>query len=155
MNLRNKDMSCIKDHLIQKYIDGEATFKEVLFIKDHITHCERCAAKIEHQRELSNWVKREINLLSVPQTQIPEFVIVRGPRKHFISTGRFVYSAAAACLLLFILVFFNTREEEKINEVTMISDYASDVDANRPVSQQELSIYIIDQHGNYAEYFVQ
>ena len=68
-------MNCINDDIIQKYIDGEATPKEVALIEKHIFNCEKCAANIDKQERLEAGVKKEINLLVDESKKIQKIVI--------------------------------------------------------------------------------
>ena len=147
-------MSCIKIDIIQKYIDGEATLDEVVRIENHILTCEKCAAKVEQQRRLAGGVKRAINLLTEDTVEIPAIAVPNGhSKKHFFSAGRIVAILAAACILLFIVVISHKKNSENQSVIIIEPGFASDIDANLPVSQQSLVITIIDSEGNVSEYF--
>ena len=147
-------MKCIDDVLIQKYIDGEATQKETDFIENHIKLCSVCAENIEKQKELAVYLKREVNRLvgNEKTITIPEFVLpaaqVKPVRRKI---KNWAYSAAAVCLLLFAATYFSFQEEPKQPEYVFLFDIETEFDANKPISQQEMTITIIDLNNNTIE----
>ncbi|MCX6333163.1 MAG: zf-HC2 domain-containing protein [Bacteroidia bacterium] len=148
-------MSCIHDDIIQKYIDGETNREEVAFIENHIATCKKCGLKIENQRRVAASVKKAINLLAKDSLEIPEFAIPSRPvKKPSLTIKRFSYIITAACILLFVIVITNKKEMKSQVEITRDTDFAMDIDANRPVSQFPLVINIVDADGNIYEYFI-
>ena len=148
-------MICINDELIQKYIDGEASPKEVSLIENHIATCNNCVKRIENQRILSASLKKAINLLSKDTIEIPKFKIpTKRNKKHYLTPKSLYYSIAAACILVFVLVI--TQKEEMKNDYEIMIEIGSimDVDANRPVSQFPLVINTIDSKGNISEQII-
>ena len=67
-------MSCIKEGLLQKYIDGEATPKEVSNVMKHVTVCKTCAERIAAQKKLAEKIKNAINLISDENVEASSFV---------------------------------------------------------------------------------
>lgn len=148
-------MICINDDIIQKYIDGEATAQEVLFIENHIASCNKCVIRIENQRRLSNYVKKAINLLSKDTIEVPKLEIPsKNIKRHFLTPKRLYYTIAAACVLLFVIVIAQRKEIKNDDEIIVEIGSVMDVDANRPVSQLPSFISIIDSKGNISEYFI-
>lgn len=150
-------MSCIKDDLIQKYIDGEATKKEISLIEEHLTGCERCSEKVDHQRNLANRVKKEINLLTAGRIEIPAFISSPGPVKKNLSTDRrLIYIFSAACILLFILFITHKKEPKIDNDIIVTQFYDWDnYNANQTLSQQPLVIHFFDSKGDVNKYFIE
>jgi hypothetical protein len=148
-------MRCIKNDLIQKYIDGETSPKEVVLIEKHIEICEKCTAKVDEQRKLSSVIKKAINLLSEKTAGIPVFIMpVEGNKKRYFTVRKLVYVVSAACILLFISIISLKKEPENHTEIILIEPvFAPEFDANLPVSQQQIVITIIDSKGNRTEYF--
>jgi hypothetical protein len=147
-------MSCIKKAIVQKYADGEASPAEVAKIEKHIAACEKCAAMVDHQRKLASVIKKAVNLLSEETMEIPKILLPSEPAKrHFITVRRIIYMAAAACILLFILILRHKKEPERQAEIILLEPgFSPEFDANRPVSQQQIVITIIDAEGNRSEY---
>lgn len=141
-------MKCISEELIQKYIDGEATTKEIAHIESHISTCKQCAEKIENQTLFAKNIRQKIRLLNEKEVAIPDFVKPNvSPRKSSQKIlKRFAYtiSVAAACII-FAWIFIPQHHEPKPkNDLIFIYDIDGDFDANRPISQQDFSIYVVE-----------
>ncbi len=149
-------MSCIKNDLIQKYNDGEATPKEIALIEKHIVNCEKCALKVDDQQKLATGVKKAINLLAEDTIEIPNIVMSPSrSKKRFITGKRLIYSISAACIILFVLFITHNKEAEIENEIVFTLSFEWDYDANRTISQQQMVINIIDPEGYITEYFIE
>ncbi len=148
-------MSCFKKDIIQKYIDGECTASEAAQIEKHLADCESCSAKVDFQRRLASGIKKAINLLSqenkgIPAISVPDKVI----RKRFLAVNRLAYTVAAACIIVFVMILTHKKEPGNQAEIIMIEPgFATEFDANRPVSEQQMIMTIIDSEGNKTEYF--
>ena len=148
-------MSCIHDDIIQKYIDGETNPKEVTLVENHIAICKKCELKIENQRMLAISVKKALNLLAKDSTEIPEFTIPsRHIKKPSLTIKRFSYIIAAASFLLFVIVITKKKALKSQNEIIPETNFATEIDANRPISHFPLVINIIDADGDIYEYFI-
>jgi len=148
-------MKCINDELIQKYIDGEASVREVGRIEKHIANCSLCAQKVEEQRTFAGAVKRNINNMGRRPVIIPEFIApVTSIRRINIKT--YLYAVSAACVIFLVIFLFhdhNKNESKNDNkEIRMIYGLEGDYDSNRTVSQQEMVIMMIDSNGKITEY---
>jgi len=143
-------MKCIDDELIQKYIDGEAHSEEVLRIEKHVASCPQCARKIEEARAFSDGIKRKIGHWGRQPVVIPEFVMpVTGKRKLNVKIKHYIYAVSAACAIFLIVSLFPGQKSEK--EIRLMYNFDGDFDANRPVSEQEMSIIMIDADGRIVE----
>jgi len=148
-------MSCINSELIQVYIDGEATPKQVLMIEKHIAFCRKCAERINHQQKLASGVKSAVHLLTEDAVQIPQMAIHQGAVKKRSITGKnLIYIISAACILLFIFINIPNKTPADLNEITIVSGNEWEVDANRPLSGQQLILNVIDTEGNVTEYLI-
>jgi len=147
-------MSCIKKDIIQKYIDGEATPKEVAMVNEHAMNCEICVQKINHQKQLAIRLKKAINLSVGDAKDIPMLKIAIAPaKKHFLTKRKMIYSISAACLLSFVVFICRNENVPEIqNQVTFVHCLGNEVDANRPVTDQPIIINVIDEKGNITEY---
>jgi predicted anti-sigma-YlaC factor YlaD len=148
-------MSCIKKDLIQKYIDGETSPAELIQVENHIAECEKCAARTDHQKRLAQRVRITLNRLSEETIHVPSIIMPAKPVKNrLITVRRFIQLAAAVCILLFIIIISQRKEPEKHAEIILTEPgFAPEFDANRPVSQQQIVITIINSEGNKSEYF--
>ncbi len=146
-------MSCIKDKTIQKYIDAEASREEIIRIEKHIAMCERCAQKINHQKDLAQFIKSTINLLSENDPEIREIKISTDTvKKKLHSRKSYIYSIAAACILLIVLFTYRNKRPEYPYETTVVNNFDWEVDANKTITQQQLVLQVIDPEGNITEY---
>jgi len=144
-------MKCISEELIQKYIDKEATVAEVTYINNHISGCTDCSQKIEKHQESANNIKRLIGLLDEKEIDIPGFKIP-DPQKHILPSKLkiFMYSAAAACILIFFLILTPGQKDDI--GIIYSYDLESEFNANLPVSEQDMEIQIMDSEGNLLTY---
>ena len=146
-------MSCIKVDMIQHYIDGESTPNNAATIEQHIADCKRCAEAVMHQKRLSAGVIHALNHLTTETNDVPAFVRPETHiNKRFTTLKKIVYSVAAACILLFVFLFLHKKETPSTYQITYIQSFGQNVDANKPITQQELVINIIDENGNVTEY---
>jgi len=148
-------MNCIKDYIIQKYIDGEASQSEILLVENHTITCEKCAEKVDYQRRLAELIKKGINLLEIDSVEIPGFFIPSKTINSKPSSNRILfYIVAAASVLVFMFVIRPKIETSRQQENSVELGYTMEVDANLPVSKLPMIINMIDSEGNVTEYFI-
>jgi predicted anti-sigma-YlaC factor YlaD len=148
-------MNCIKDEIIQKYIDGEAAPAEISLIENHIASCSKCASRIENHRRLSAAFKKAVTQLSKETIEVPEFEIPsKSTKQHSFSYTRLFYIVAAASILLIVIVLARKKEIKAGDEIKIEIGSVMDVDANRTVSQLPLIISVVDSDGNISEYYI-
>lgn len=148
-------MNCIKEYLIQKYIDCEASTEEATQIENHISNCNKCFSRIEDRRILAYHVKNAIIQIQEDTIEIPRFEIPsRSLKKHILSGKRLYYIIAAASILLFIIFIAQKKEHFKDDEMIFETGSALYVDANRTPSDFPLVINIIDAKGNISEHLI-
>ncbi|MBN1791850.1 MAG: zf-HC2 domain-containing protein [Bacteroidales bacterium] len=148
-------MSCIKKGTIQKYIDGECTLSETVQIERHLADCKKCSVNVEYQRKLASGLRKALSLLSQESKGIP---IINVPdktaRTRLLTVRRLAYILAAACIILFVVIISQKKEPENQAEIIMIEPgFATEFDANQPVSDQQMIMTIIDSEGKKTEYF--
>ena len=147
-------MKCIDDELIQRYIDGETDFQETVEIERHTADCSPCTLKIEEQRAFADAVKRQLENWNSQPVVIPEFVAPAVNKRNLnIKIRRYIYAASAACAA-FLLFFLISEHYEQNREDEMLLIYSFDgvFDSNKPVSQQEMNMIMMDTHGKVVEY---
>ena len=136
-------MKHIDNILIQKYIDGELTEKEIQAIELHLADCASCRRKVDDQRAFSEKVKHSLENPVPDKIEIPPFSI----KEETVSKDRavriaIISSLATACAvaLLFVIVnLVNSRPKpiEPFYDYYSIEEY----DANKPFSEQKFAFY--------------
>ena len=150
-------MKCINNELIQKYIDGETSSQETVKIEKHLTECTQCLKKIENQKVFVYVVKNELGHVKQPVI-IPDFIIPvsQKHRLYNIKVKHFIYAVSAACAILlavFLLPALNKKNEQyNLNTVHLIYTFEGDFDSNKPMTQHEMVIKIIDSNGKIVTY---
>jgi predicted anti-sigma-YlaC factor YlaD len=144
-------MKCLREELIQKYIDKETSGKEEALINKHLAECQECRDKIEDYQRSLDAIKKAISLLDENEIEVPGFEKPLLPKKNIRSIFKaMLYPAAAACILVILLVFLQKEKTEV--EMTYSYDLANEYDSNLPVTDQEMVIQIIDSEGNIIKY---
>jgi hypothetical protein len=147
-------MKCIKDWIIQKFIDGEASPDEVVLIKAHLEDCPSCRQEVEYQRKVSEGVRSALKKLEGEYIAEPEQYDNHVGRGRRISMRRkvvFGFIAACASILVLILTIDREPEEEFLPVQYMEWDY----NANQPISNQDLVIQVLDSRGSLTEYIIE
>ena len=147
-------MTCIDERLLQKYIDGECNKDEVIVVKKHISDCSVCLQKLAEKEKVSAEIKRAINTLEIENIEIPVFNYTKSTsgRNNF---KLIIYSLVAACILLFVLLFVDRKNDFHQKEIIIVQSIPREVDANRPAGEQELIIEVYDGKGHRSEYNIQ
>ncbi len=146
-------MSCIDDELIQKFIDEEATAQEVKLINQHISACRVCAEKIDQQKKLAVRIRKTIDLLVEDEIELPKFNYpAQNNRPVNTIVRRFLYVLSAACVLFFAIWVSDNGQQKEKEEVVFYYNVDWEFDANKPVSDQQMIINVIDADGNVLEY---
>ena len=146
-------MNCIKDKTIQRYIDAESSPEEVVRIEKHMATCEKCAQKVDYHKKRAVFIKSVINLLSEGDPEMRKMTLPSDTAKKTPYTGkRYIYSIAAACILLIVLFTYHDKRTEYPYETTIVNNLDWEIDANRTITQQKLVLQVIDPEGNIIEY---
>ena len=143
-------MKCIDDELIQRYLDSETDAREVERIEKHVAVCASCARNIEQQRIFADGIKKAIGQWGRQAVVIPEFVAPVARKRKI---RHYIYAVSAACAVLcfvFLLPERNRQNQEK--EIYLIYGFDGDFDANRTISQQNMTIMLVDANGRIVEY---
>ena len=147
-------MKCIDDELIQRYIDGEINAQEADRIEKHLTVCSQCARNIDEQRLFVDGIKKAIGHCNKQPVIIPEFVVpVARKRRLNIKIRHYIYAVSAACAVLcFVFLLPERNRQNREKEIHLIYGFYGDFDANRTISQQEMTIILVDANGRIVEY---
>jgi hypothetical protein len=145
-------MDCISEGLIQAYIDGEVSQEEKKLIEAHASVCKNCQQKIDEQQKVSSRIVNAVNLLA----NYPINVEYKIPSKvNRFPLKKLVYIATAACILFFAIVFFKNGDKATAAHPEIYYEIDCSVDANLPITDQELMIHIYDVDDNQTDYSIQ
>ena len=148
-------MKCIDDEIIQKFIDGETDERETNRVSDHLATCSLCVRKVEAHRAFAETIKKEFGKMGKEPTVIPPFIIPT-VQKHKRSAKIWyaISAVAAACAIFAVFFLRHEREESSYQNKTLQMQYGfdGDFDSNKTVSQQEMTIIIIDACGKVIDY---
>jgi predicted anti-sigma-YlaC factor YlaD len=145
-------MKCIDNELIQKYIDGETKLQETDLIEKHVAHCSKCVQNIKEQKTFAENIKLKIRQLDKQPVFIPEFVKPDAQKRDLnLKIRHIVYAVSAACAI-FLFVFLLPKQSKE-TDFLMIYCLEGDFDSNKPFSQQEMVIKIIDSNGKIVDYY--
>ena len=145
-------MDCLSDEIIQMFIDGELPGEERELLAFHVQGCEVCAKRISEQQELALGCRESINSLVGDPSEIPGFdhpnkMSVLSKRTRY----RIIFPLAAASILVFFFLLPSDEPAEDLTEIIGLSRFSGEIDANLPVSDQELEISFYDEHGKMIE----
>ena len=157
MKWKDKNSKCISEKMIQMYIDNEIDAFEKTGMEKHFAECKKCNRKLyEHKKMIADF-KLSISLVNIDSIDIPEFKHEKAPeisrKKHRLFYWK--WAAAAVILIassLFIHKKINTNSQNDVQYI--IFDMSSEVDANKPLHEQSMSIYIIDKSDKKMEHFI-
>ncbi len=152
-------MNCIKEGLIQRYIDAEVDAGESEQIERHLAVCHTCAGLVYEQKRLALSMKNALNELAAEPVVVPPFVVPTKKKTAFRSSQRkLIFGLAAACLVAFFVLVWNHNQNEKLSlddEIIILGQTDWPMDANQPIGQQGMKINLIDPEGNITEYVLQ
>ena len=145
-------MKCIDDELIQKIIDGETDSQETTLIEKHLAECAPCVRNVEEQRAFACVIKNKIESWGSQPVIIPRFINpVSRKNKLNLKIRHYIYAVSATTAVLLFLFLFPERNELHPNTLHLIYSFDGDFNSNRTVSQQEMTIRVIDADGNTIE----
>jgi len=152
-------MTCFKDDILQKYLDKETSFDENLTMDEHLNHCTDCAKRMEQLLVRAMRIKKLIHSLGDENKEesIKPLPLVFAGKKAIIHTKngwnplkRLFFGVGAACLLALIFIYTPKAYPEKSQNVLLMQQDFVEIDANKPYSEQETTITVIDPDGNVS-----
>ena len=148
-----RDDGCLKDEFLQQYIDGELNDNQLEEIKNHLAECSNCKLRLGTQKEIIEELKSEFNSLNIEHVGIPEFSPLKKSDIHARFKKRYFQWSAAAILLLLISVFTVKKlvNSEKTEKTYIVYELDNETDANKPWSEQPMSLYIFDDSGKMLD----
>lgn len=141
-------MNCLRDEQIQMLIDGEFPIEDQHHADMHLHDCDTCRGRLAEQRELALSCKAAIGSLDDELTDIPGFVQTKN--KKALSKKalyRIIYPLAAASILFFFLSLPFNKNNEDGPEIFGLSNVSGEIDANLPISDQEIEISFYNENG--------
>lgn len=139
-------MSCLDEGMIQSYIDGELTGKELSDVEFHITSCKHCFAQWKQQEQRKNSVL-EIMQNATDSVETPSFkapVPLIQPARN----RRVWMKVSAACVFLILLLTTYQSQEKDQKEIFFYPEWQEEVDANLPITQQSFTITYFESSSN-------
>lgn len=146
-------MTCIKDPILLHYLDGELRPGKRLRVEKHLKECTDCTERLELMRLRSSRIKDLLKDLSFEKAVRPSLAWLSNPKDRLPDKSlrtwkkKLIYGVAACALLLVCLYPFRhilVNPHQMIHLQAMILE----VDANRPFTDQETVITVIDSDGN-------
>ncbi len=145
-------MNCFSEDFIQKYVDGESTESEASMVENHTAECIECKMSIERQKQRSIKLKKALNELVDEIPEMPKMpTFTNQGRQHVSFKRKLVYGMAAACILLLLIFVIGRQQTNNRNDMMLYHSLDFEVDANKPITDQELIMYVIDENGNITK----
>ena len=147
-------MKHLDEELIQKYIDNEASQEEMVYIEEHLLNCVVCRNAVDEQRKLAAEILDAINFLGEEVVEIPvfEWPIKERDAKKRIMLRWSLCATSAACILFFIIFMLKPEKETPVDSATFLYNTEKEYDANRSISQQDITVKMIEPEGNISEF---
>ena len=153
MKWKDNNSKCISDEMIQMYIDNEIDAFEKAGMEKHFAECKNCKRKLHEHKKMISGFKQSMSLPNIESIEAPVFNYNKTPVIAWKKHRLFYWKWAAAVILitssLFIHKKLNTNSQNNVQYI--IFDISSEVDANKPLHEQSMSIFIIDKSGKKIE----
>jgi len=155
MKLKGKTI-CLKDKILQQYIDQELDEASIENVKLHISNCKECKIRFEKQMEITNKLKTGLPFIAENQIKIPEFKTVDKIRILYPKKRKVYFWWAAASVLLVVSIFIVNPFKDSIPKDMnyIFYDMYSEIDANKPWHDQSTTMYIVDESGEVIDQVV-
>jgi predicted anti-sigma-YlaC factor YlaD len=140
-------MKCIEQQQLQQYIDGECAVAKKAAFEKHLSECDNCIQKLNNMTKLSANAKQAIGSLNRNITEIPTFNYTKTQKKQS-KIKYIIYSLSAACIIFFIFIFVDKKQEPCTEAYSIVQSITWEADANQPFVNQNFAIEINDGKGN-------
>ncbi|MFA7043819.1 MAG: anti-sigma factor [Bacteroidales bacterium] len=156
-------MNCIDKDILQRYLDGEMDPDQKAQVDKHLKECQPCRIQLELLQTRAVHIKKALKNLSDKEVVIPPLSsMVDGKRsvieskelQHKNASGngwkpvtRLFYGIAVACAIILLFLYTPWTKPEESQDVIQMQAVIQEVDANRPYSEQETVITVIDPDG--------
>nr|WP_319398338.1 zf-HC2 domain-containing protein [uncultured Carboxylicivirga sp.] len=136
-------MNCLDEGIIQSYIDGELSDKEMSDVATHISSCKHCLAQLKQQEErkstLLGLMQNANDKVEVPAFKVPAPVIDLPVRNR-----RVWMKVSAACVFLILLLTTYQSQKKEQKEIFFYPEWQDQVDANLPITDQNFTITYVE-----------
>ena len=133
-------MNCLSDKEIQEYIDGECSNRQE--VDQHLQNCAVCFRKTEKKKQfiemLINEYNHSYNYSIIPEFKTPQTIVSQN--KNLKKRILLISVAAAAAILFFLMIAPDTPDKKP--ELLMYYELEMEIDANKPLSDQDLNVVI-------------
>ncbi|QGY46996.1 hypothetical protein GM418_26035 [Maribellus comscasis] len=141
-------MNCFNEDILQKYVDGECTAEESRKIEIHTGNCAECRNTVALFKRRSENIKKQINALVGDVPEMPGISTLIKEKKPVIPIRKkLVYGMAAASVMLIIVLLLEKPFSSPDKETIMYYNIDYEIDANKPLTEQEMVLYITDENG--------
>lgn len=145
-------MNCFDEATIQRYVDGECSESESEMLSAHFKQCTECMVRFEMQQQRSVKIKSEVNSLLVGAIEIPDFVPHEAAQKVIFPFRRkLTYGLAAASVLLILVLLVGKYQTNRTDDTIIYYSFDYEVDANKPITSQDMVLYYTDENGDTYE----
>ncbi len=145
-------MKCFSEELLQIYIDGECSKEELIIINKHLRKCDECSNSVIEARKRSETIKNRINRLAGEIREIPVFRGIPEQKKLLLSKQKKqIYVLSAACILLVAALGIYHWESPTHQKSTIYYSIEYEIDANKPLADQEMVMYITSENAGEIE----
>lgn len=145
-------MKCFSEELLQIYIDGECSKEEFILINEHLSKCDECSNSVIDARKRSETIKKQINALAGEIREIPDFSGITEQRKlPLTKRKKLIYTLSAACILLVAALGMYHWESSKRQKSAIYYSIEYEIDANKPLTDQDMVMYITSESEGETE----
>ncbi|MFO7977645.1 MAG: zf-HC2 domain-containing protein [Bacteroidales bacterium] len=148
-------MKCIDEELLQRFHDGECQDETGRRVQLHVSTCPDCRLRYEQLQSRVKTIKMAFEKMCPQAMEIPPLVLSEPLKKHISFHRKYLFPLLAAASLLLFIIVFNKKEANNLPVDPMLhNSFVSEMDANKPAHQQELSFTVISPDGVVSEHFV-
>jgi len=149
-------MKCFNEEFIQKYIDYELSMPEKTMFEEHVETCEACFRAFQQHSKLVENFKQAMGLIADENIIIPP-IKTKQTRKNTKAPKlkKLVYTLSAACIMLLIMIVLKNDANETTEDNNLYHRTEFYVDANQPLTEQELVIQTVNPEGEVTEYIIE
>lgn len=145
-------MKCLDDELLQRFIDGECSPEEANELELHMSACQDCRHRHAQLQTRVHAIHQAFGMLCRDPLDVPPIPYPEPKKKRMTLYPKYILPLlAAASVLIFILVFSTKENNNTSGDHMSESFFILELDANKPVDQQELSFTVISPSGKVSE----
>ncbi len=145
-------MKCLDDELLQRFFDGECINEEAIEVKLHLSACQNCRHRYEALQTRVNSIHQAFGMLCSDNVDIPPMPLPKTARKRIPLHRKYLVPILAAASILIFILIFNIKENNIMTGEHLSQNcFVGELDANKPVDQQELSFTAISPEGKVSE----